>query len=94
MNTDDISIRQAITIPAVIALAMLASAAIISSYTGVVGSDIFAPYLGAWASLTLISVLIWAFVDVAKMARAKVDQPLSRLPKSLAVQQRLFLLTA
>lgn len=91
---NDISFRQAITIPAAIALAMLACAATISFFTGVVASNVFAPYLGAWASLTLISILIWAFVDVAKMAKARVDQPLKRLPKSLVIQQKLFLLPA
>lgn len=90
----DISTRQAMTIPIVIMLAMLASAAVLSSYTGVEGWRVFSPYVAAWASLTLISILVSAFVDVAKMAKTEVDEPLRQLIKHAMEQHRLFLLPA
>ena len=82
------------TIPIVIMLAMFACAGVLSSYTGVEGWRVFSPYVAAWASLTLISVLVWAFVDVAKMAKAETDEPLSRLMKNAMEQHRLCLLPA
>lgn len=81
-------------LPVLIMLIMMGCAAVLSTFSGVTGSSVFLPYLAAWASLALISSLVWAFVDVAKMAKANVDQPLSLLPKHMMEQQRLFLLPA
>ena len=62
-------------------------AAAIASVTGVDGSLAFAPYLGAWASLTLLSLLVWIFVQVARLALLRADQPLQIV--ALDLKQRL-----
>ena len=62
---DDISTKRALAYPAILLLVMLAVAAAISLRTGVSGWRVFAPYVGAWAASTLLSVLIWVFVQVA-----------------------------
>jgi hypothetical protein len=90
----DISTRRAMTIPILIMLAMMGCAAGLSLFTGVDGSRVFLPYLGAWASLTLIAVLFWAFVDVARMAKARTEDPLRRLAGNIVDQQKLVLLPA
>jgi len=73
---DDISTRRALALPAIITLAMLVIAAAISLGTGVSGWRVFAPYVGAWAAATLLSVLIWVFVQVARLLPTRADSPL------------------
>ncbi|HYC95389.1 MAG TPA: hypothetical protein VEB39_06800, partial [Sphingomicrobium sp.] len=63
-------------IPAALALLTIAIAAVIGNHTGVSGSRVFAPYLGAWAACTLLSVLIWMFVQVAILFPARVENPI------------------
>ncbi len=81
-------------VPILILVIMLGSAAAVSAYTGVNGSRVFVPYLAAWGALSFISILVWAFVEVARMARAGAPQPLPALRQRLLGQQRLFLLPA
>lgn len=86
---DDISIKSALTPPILLAGATVAVAAAIGHTTGVDGSRVFLPYVSAWASSTLLSILIWVFVQIASLARARADKPLhivaSRLAKRLAL---------
>lgn len=74
---------------------MLAGAAAVSSRTGVEGGKVFMPYLGAWGSLTLLSVLLWIFVQVAVLASTRADRPLQIVFGKLAARDKEgFLLSA
>jgi hypothetical protein len=72
---DDISTRRALAIPAALAAVTIALAAAISLHTGVTGSRVFVPYLGAWAASTLFSILIWVFVQVAILFPTRAENP-------------------
>ena len=80
---EDIEIRRALLIPAVLAGAMVALAAAISLYTGVSGWRAFGPYLATWAAATGVSILIWMFVQVVKLFPERVDNPLRVVAKRL-----------
>jgi hypothetical protein len=91
---DDISARRALIIPAILASVTLAVAASISLRTGVSGWRVFAPYLAAWASSTVLSVLIWVFVQVALLLPTRADAPLLKVLKRIREPTRLALLPA
>jgi hypothetical protein len=86
----DLSVTRALTAPALITGVTIAVAAAFSLATGVDGSQVFLPYISAWAASTLITVLIWAFVRVARLARARADRPLQIVASELA-ERLLFL---
>jgi len=73
---------------------MLAIAAAISVRTGVSGWRVFAPYVGAWAGSTLLSVLIWVFVQVAMLLPQRADRPLQKVFGRINEPIRLALLPA
>ena len=87
----EISIKRALAAPAFLAAAMVAIAVAISSVTGVSGARVFVPYLGAWAAVTLLAILIWAFVQIARLAPSRAERPLQtvlsrwREPSDLAL---------
>jgi hypothetical protein len=91
---DDISTRRALAWPAILTLVMLAIAAAISLRTGVSGWRVFSPYVGAWAASTLLSVLIWVFVQVAILLPARADGPLRTVMRRAREPVRLALLPA
>ena len=72
----EISIKRALAAPAVLAVAMVAIAFALGRFTGVTGARVFMPYLGAWAALTLLAMLIWVFVQVAHLAPTRAERPL------------------
>lgn len=80
---EDIGIRRALLIPAVLAGTMIAFAAAMSLYTGVSGWRAFGPYLATWAAATGVSILIWMFVQVVKLFPDRVDNPLQIVAKRL-----------
>jgi hypothetical protein len=90
----DISVKQALAPPLMILVAMLMAAAGISSWTQVDGSRVFLPYLETWAASTLIVILFWSFVQVARLAADLADNPLQTLGVRLRQRQRLFVLPA
>jgi hypothetical protein len=73
---DDISTARALRIPTTLALLTIAIAAAISLQTGVVGWRVFGPYLWAWAACTLLSVLIWMFVQIAILFPSRAPNPI------------------
>jgi membrane-associated phospholipid phosphatase len=77
-----------------LALVMLVVAAGISLRTGVSGWRVFIPYLGAWAASTLLSVLIWVFVQVALLVPTRADDPLPTVLRRIKEPCRLALLPA
>ena len=91
---EDISTRRALAWPAALTLAMLALAAAISLRTGVSGWRVFAPYLGAWAASTLLSVLIWVFIQVAVLLPTRADDPLRTVLRGVREPARMALLPA
>jgi hypothetical protein len=76
MTDDEIGRHRFLTVSVALTAVMLACAAGIGSFTGVGGALVFLPYLGAWASLTLIAVLLWFFAQVAALAPKRADRPL------------------
>lgn len=91
---NDITIRQALTVPALLAAATLVVAAAISSATGVDGSRVFFPYLSAWAAVTVLAILCWIFVEVAKLAPTGADRPLQRVTARVGRPAQLSALPA
>src|SRR4029453_8100503 len=91
---DDISTRRALKWPALLTLITLAIGAAISLQTGVSGWRVFAPYLGAWAASTLLSILIWIFVRVAILLPERADDPLQTVLRRISEPSRLALLPA
>lgn len=69
-------VARELIIPCVLLMLMMAAAAGIGAGIGIDGSRVFAPYLGTWASLTLLSVMVWFFVQVASLAPKRTDRPL------------------
>lgn len=91
---DDISTRRALAVPALLTLVMLAAAAAISVRTGVSGWRVFAPYLGAWAASTLLSVLIWVFVQVVILMPTRANHPLNTVLRRIREPAQVALLPA
>ena len=56
---DDISSRQALAIPSMLAVVALIIAAAISWNTGVDGRRVFFPYFSAWAAVSVLAILSW-----------------------------------
>jgi hypothetical protein len=75
---DDISARKALLLPSLLAAAANALAAAINLKTGVDGSRVFLPYVSTWAAVSLLAVLAWVFVEVARMAPKREDRPLQK----------------
>ena len=80
---DDISTSQALGIPAALTLLTLTIAAVISLQTGVSASRLFMPYLGAWAACTLLSVLIWIFVQIVILFPSRAEDPIRKVAARL-----------
>lgn len=76
---DDISSRQALAIPSILAVAALIIAGAISWGTGVDGRYVFFPYFSAWAAVSVLAILSWVFVEVAKLAPTGADRPLHKV---------------
>lgn len=93
-QVDDISVKRALAAPLLILGAMMTSAAVIASYTGVDGRLVFRPYLSGWATATLISVLIWALVETTRMAIRGADDPTRRLITGFARRYPLIIIPA
>lgn len=93
-RVNDISVRRALALPAILAIAVIAVAAVISQFTGVDGSRVFLPYVTTWSAVALLAILIWVFVKVARLAPTGADQPLQVVARQLAEPSRLILLPA
>ena len=91
---DDISVKKALMLPALLTVGTIALAAAISLVTEVDGSRVFLPYVSAWASSTAIMFLLWVFVQVARLARARADEPLRIVSSRLTDRWMLLTLPA
>lgn len=72
----DITIKQALIAPAILAVAAITVAAALASITGVDGTRLFYPYVSAWSAVSLVALLSWVFVEVAKLAPSRAERPL------------------
>jgi hypothetical protein len=90
----EMSVRAALLWPTILLAAMMLSAFALSLVTKVDGSHVFLPYVGAWASITLIAALIRLFIEVARLAPQRVDQPLRLAVQAVIAQRQLFILSA
>lgn len=85
----DISTGRALAIPSALAVLTIVIAAAISLLTDIGGSRVFMPYVAAWAASTLLSLLIWMFVQVAILFPDRSASPLrtvvARLRQPLGV---------
>jgi hypothetical protein len=75
-------------------LATIAVAAAISLRTGVSGWRAFAPYVGVWTASTLLTVLIWIFVQVAMLLPTRADNPVREVMRRVKESVRLAYLPA
>jgi hypothetical protein len=91
---NDISAKRALVAPALLTGIMLVVAFAISLSTGVEGSRVFAPYVGTWAAVTLLSVLAWIFVEIARLAPTRAERPLQTVARRLGQPCSLALLPA
>ena len=82
------------TAPLLLAVTTLVVAAAISSLTEVDGSRVFFPYVSAWAAVSVLAILSWVFVEVAKLAPTGADRPLQRVIVRVAEPARLIVLPA
>ena len=86
--------RLAIILPALLAAAMLVIGFTIADIAGIDGSGLFAPYLSVSFAFTLLSLLAYAFIAFALLARAKADNPIPRVAGDLAAKAPILLLPA
>lgn len=91
---DDISIRKALAAPSLLAVMAIAAAALASLRTGVTGWLAFLPYVSAWAATSLLALLIWIFVEVARLAPSGADRPLQRVAARLKDHVAILILPA
>lgn len=91
---DDISVRKALALPALLAVAAVAIAGGISLATGVDGSRVFWPYISTWAAVALLAILCWVFVEVAKLAPTRADRPIQTVLHRIGKPCRLAVLPA
>jgi membrane-associated phospholipid phosphatase len=89
---EDISINKALRMPLLLTVATVGLAGAISFHTGVSGWRVFFPYLSAWAAVSLLAILIWMFVEVAKMAPTGAARPLQTVFAGLRRPTELIVL--
>jgi len=90
----DISIRQALMLPAALCGTMLAIAFGIDKAAGVDGSGLPWAYFSTGASITFMCLMLWLFVEVAVLAHAKADVPLQVVGHKAAGKLELVVLPA
>lgn len=90
----DISARWALAWPAALAALTILLAALIGLSTGVGGWWAFPAYLGGWAAMTFIAVMIWVFVEVARLLPSRAEQPLKIIMPRLGQVAQAALLPA
>lgn len=91
---DDISIRKALAMPSLLAAVSIAVAALASLQTGVSGGQAFLPYVSAWSATSLLALLMWVFVEVARLAPSGAARPLHKVALRLKEPARILLLPA
>ena len=89
---DDLSVIRAYSGPGLILAFMSASAVGLSLLTGVDGSRVFLPYIAAWAALALLTILLWMFVEIARLAPTRVDRPIQLTLRRMIAQHKLVLI--
>ena len=86
---EDISTGRALAIPSALAVLTIVIAAAISLLTDIGGSRVFMPYVAAWSASTLLSLLIWMFIQVAIRFPDRSANPMrtvvALLPRPLGV---------
>jgi hypothetical protein len=90
MEMGDSGYLRSIAGPVALTGFMLLIAAAASSLSGVHGFYLIGAYAGAGLAITFVSVLIWMFVKIGKMAIIGADHPIKRVSASL--QDRWVLL--
>jgi hypothetical protein len=73
---------------------MLLIATVVSTVSGVHGFSLIGAYVGAGLAITLVCLLIWIFVEIAKMAMRGADHPIMRARVSLQDRWMLLILPA
>ena len=91
---DDISVRRALAVPTLNLAVMMALAAIVAWFTRVDGTRVFWPYLSGWVAATILTVLIWALLQTAAMARRREDDPIQKLAAALWSKLPLYVIPA
>ena len=91
---EGLSRKHAVAAPLAVAALMTAAAMITSAFSGIGGRGIYFSYIATGASVTLVAVLVWIFVDVANMARRRADQPLREIWRQLPDRLQLAVLPA
>ena len=89
---EDISIRRALAWPVLLTVIALCLAAAMSLRSGVSGYRVFLPYIAAWGACSVICVLLWIFIEVARLAQARVDHPLRKVADRMSQPVGLILL--
>lgn len=83
----ELSKRQVLLGPGAVTGAMLAAALWVSIQAGIDGSHVLIDYVITGAAITGLCILIWMFIEVAKMAHQGIEEPLTEIriqfPKSL-----------
>jgi hypothetical protein len=86
--------RQAL-LPSIVATVLMTAGCLATSFlSGVRGTAIYFGYVATGASVSVVAVLVWIFLDVAAMARRKEDEPLKQIKARLPSRLNLIVLPA
>lgn len=91
---DEISIKRALVPPAMLALVTFLIAAALSLHTGVSGYRVYFSYISGWTAASLLSIMVWVFVEVARLAPTGADRPLQIVLRRLGQPSKRMLLSA
>ena len=90
----ELSAKQAL-LPSVVATALMTAGCLTTSaLSGVRGAGIYFDYVATGASVSVVAVLVWIFLDVASMARRKEDEPLKQIKAKLPSKLDMIVLPA
>lgn len=90
----DLSLSAVFAVPVLLCAAMLAIAAATTVMAGVDARGLLQPYLSGSISVTIIAFLIFIWVKVAQLARAKAEAPLRTVASELRERCPLLILPA
>lgn len=90
----DAASRDPLFLPGLICLAMITAAAAVAGAASIDVRELFVPYFSTAAAISLLSVLLFIFIEVVKLAAARADEPIAAIKSRLRDRAPLLLLPA
>jgi len=88
------SIARTLLLPGILCAAMIVVSAALAWAAAIDVRQLFFPYFSAAAAVTLLSVLVFTFAEVVKLATARADDPIAIIKAKLRDRVPLLLLPA